>query len=476
MRRLTRVLVGVTACCAPTLAGSLAAQPGAATPGVPTSGRVTLTRIGPENLCAQEQQAGERVARVPEGFALLRMRSELDAVARLESVRPTARTASGRASAERLQRVRREVDSLASRLEDLLTATTIAGGARGPMASTAEVSARRALAVRVRQLVPAVDDVVETALVRVAGAPVAAPRGYLGVTMSSVPLRTSLQSGYIVSYCDYPVVESVAPGSPAERAGLTAGDTIVAFNGRDVRAGMVDYTTLLEPARRLRIRARRDGRLREHTLIVGTRPEPGPVRVYARTLTGEVTRATDVAVAPLTAAGASAELAGFTTVDVDAPPRLTSDNLLFESLRRILPEVPAGDSASVFVFRRDAFPGVMTANVSTAPAAPREPVMITIFTGDDDAMVGGAQLKTLGAELRAALSLPDGVLVLQVLPGTPAAVSGLREGDVIREAQGAVVRSVRDVRVALEASRAARALALRVARRDAAERTVTMKW
>lgn len=399
-------------------------------------GRVSLTTVGPENLCAQEERAGERLARVPEGFALLRMRSELDAVSRLESVRPAGRTTAGRASTEQLATVRREVDTLVRRLDALLASAPMADPSYATGVARAE--ARRVLSGRVRELVPTVDAVVDAALARVDGVPVRAPSGYLGLTMSSVPLRSSLQAGYIVSYCDYPVVESVDPGSPAERAGLATGDTILAFNRRDVRAGMVDYTTLLEPGRRIAVRVRRDGRVRDAALTVGTRPEPTAVRLYARAM-GAPVRTIELEAAPRTAVGLAAELAGVRT---------------------------DGEPARVV-------------SMAPAPAAVRatpSPVMLTIFTGDDDAMVGGAQLKSLGAELRAALSLPEGVLVLQVLPGTPASASGLREGDVIREANGAVVRAVRDVRAALTSALQARTLALRVARSDASERTVTMKW
>lgn len=417
------------------LFGVASAAPAAIAQPRPTVGRVTLTTIGPENLCAQEERAGERLARVPEGFALLRMRSELDAVARLESVRPTTPSASARSTAQRLASVRREVDTLTRRLEALLASAPLADPAVASGAARTE--ARRALTARVRELVPTVDGVVETALSRVAGFPVRAPAGYLGLTMSSVPMRSSLQSGYIVSYCDYPIVESVDPGSPAERAGLASGDTILAFNGRDVRAGMVDYTTLLEPARRLGVRVRRDGRVRDVTLTVGTRPEPTAVRLYARATTAAPMRATDLDVPTSMPVALAAELANV-----------------------------RADQERV---------GILSVAPAPARATP-SPVMITIFTGDDDAMVGGAQLKTLGSELRTALGLTEGVLVLQVLPGTPAAVGGLREGDVIREANGLLVRAVRDVRVALEAARASRTLSLRVGRNDASERTVQLKW
>ncbi len=425
------------------LAGALGAASVHAQATPRATGRVTLTRVGPGNLCAQEEVEGARLAQLPEGFALLRMRSELDAAARLETVRPVTA-----ANARQLARVRREVDSLAELLEALVLAAPRREIARS------EFEARRSMTVRVRQLAPQVDAVVESALLRVAGTPSAAPGGYLGVTMSSVPLRTSLQSGYIVSYCDYPVVEAVDPGSPAERAGLVAGDTIMAFNGRDVRSGMVDYTTLLEPNATLRVRTRRDGRTRDATVRVEARPTPVPVRVYARTLEGRAVQATG-------------GLAAVRAPQAPAPPRaLEPLRGGAVSVASVAPEPPGFPGANVFVLER--------AQEAARPSP--STVMSAIFANADDALVGGAQLKTLSDELRAALSLPAGVLVLQVLRGTPAGEGGMREGDVIVSVNGAPVRRVDDVRGAFVQARERRALDFRVVRNDAPERTVTMRW
>jgi membrane-associated protease RseP (regulator of RpoE activity) len=440
-----------------------------AQPGIRPTGRVTLTSVGADNLCAKEAREGASLARLPEGLALLRMRSDLEAVSRLETVRPA--TSSNR---RLLELVRREVDSLALVLERVVLAAP-----RRDLTPT-EIDTRLVIDTRVRQLTPRVDVIVESALQRVVGTPVPAPKGYFGVTISSVPLRTSLQSGYIVSYCDYPVVEAVDPGSPAERAGLAAGDTIVAFNGRDVRAGMVDYSALLAPAANVRVRTRRDGRTRETTVRVATSAAPAPVRAYARALQGTATLVRvegGESSAPVAASLAellrAREMArGTMLAGATMPGEWYFEQTTPDGVRALSTIRASPDSAGVLVLQqREAsrVPGL-------APVAPPPPVMLTIFANADDAMVGGAQLRTLGAEFRAALSLPEGVLVMQVLRGTPASVAGLREGDVIRSANGQPVRRVDDVRTALEMSADARTIALRVVRNDAPERTVTMTW
>jgi serine protease Do len=441
----------------------------AAQPGLGLSGRVALTAVGADNLCAKEAREGASLARLPEGLALLRMRSDLEAAARLESVRP-ATSASSRAT---LVGVRREVDSLVRVLEGVVLAAP-----RRDL-TLAETDARRLVDAHVRQLTPAVDAIVESALFRVVGTPLPTPNGYFGVTISSVPLRTSLQSGYIVSYCDYPVVEAVDPGSPAERAGLSAGDTIIAFNGRDVRAGMVDYSALLAPGATVRVGTRRDGRVREASVRVVARPAPAAVRAYARATPSapSMVRAEGIEVpAPppsVDALRGSAMAVGTRVPAAAMPGEWFFENTLPEAMRGVATIRSGSDSTRVLVFQRSE-PSRPTASPSVP--TPPSPVMLTIFANADDAMVGGAQLRTLGAEFRAALSLPEGVLVMQVLRGTPASAAGLREGDVIRRANGQAVRRVDDVRTALELSAEVRTIAFRVVRNDAPERTVTMTW
>src|SRR5437870_10565731 len=71
----------------------------------------------------------------------------------------------------------------------------------------------------------------------------------------------------------YPVVTRVQPGSPADRAGLQVGDTIVAQGGVDLLAGE-------PPAQRfavgdtIRLTARRGGRVRAVVLVMGRLAAP----------------------------------------------------------------------------------------------------------------------------------------------------------------------------------------------------------
>jgi S1-C subfamily serine protease len=61
------------------------------------------------------------------------------------------------------------------------------------------------------------------------------PRGCRGTntTTSTVSAQHPL-SGERVQFTSYPVIETVQPGSPAERGGIRAGDRILIQDGRDV--------------------------------------------------------------------------------------------------------------------------------------------------------------------------------------------------------------------------------------------------
>jgi serine protease Do len=406
--------------------------------------------------CGQVDAEFVRLARLPEGIALIRLRSDLDVATRLASLRSD--NGSARVSNVTIGALRREVDSLVR----VVDAVMIAAPRRGEFIAS-ELEARRAVGSRVRELEPQVSRMVEGAIMQVSRPQSSVSLGYFGVTLSSVPLRQAMQSGYIVSYCEYPLVESVDPGSPAEKAGLQAGDTVMAFNGQDVRVGMVDYTALLAPNSNLKVRVRRSGRVMDFGVRVAPRTDANPVRVFASTTMIQGTPPTP-----------------------DAMP--VRSGFVFERTPLMQPAMPSGaiafasDSINVITvlkreptFARPSAPGLSSV-VSGARVTPTPPAMMSFFANTDDAMLFGAQLKTLSAELRSALTLPEGVLVLQVPRGTPAAEFGLRDGDVVRRANDMVVRRVGDVRTAFELASDSRTLTLRVSRRDAAERTVVMRW
>lgn len=97
------------------------------------------------------------------------------------------------------------------------------------------------------------------------------PTGYLGVTISNA--EHTLEEGRLYAYySDYPVVESVEPGSPAEKAGIQSGDVILAYNGEELRRKRIALGEVLKPGVKVTVRVRRGGERKDIPVIAGRRP------------------------------------------------------------------------------------------------------------------------------------------------------------------------------------------------------------
>ncbi|HEV2492487.1 MAG TPA: trypsin-like peptidase domain-containing protein [Terriglobia bacterium] len=95
-------------------------------------------------------------------------------------------------------------------------------------------------------------------------------RGAIGVTFSSQPNPAKLRSFGAEHGV---VIESVEPGTPAERAGLKLGDVIVAIDGKRVSSGddLVDVVANSDIGRKLKIDFLRDRRPMSATVAVADR-------------------------------------------------------------------------------------------------------------------------------------------------------------------------------------------------------------
>jgi serine protease Do len=108
------------------------------------------------------------------------------------------------------------------------------------------------------------------------------------------------------------------------------------------------------------------------------------------------------------------------------------------------------------------------------------PLIPALVTGGMGPLaLAGAQLVALDDDLRGVLdvspTVSGGVLVLKVLPDTPAADAGLRAGDVIASAGGRAVATPRALQRALVEGRDGRTLVLRVDRKGQG-REVVLRW
>ncbi len=265
-----------------------------------------------------------------------------------------------------------------------------------------------------------------------------APEGYLGVTFNITgSVKREHNGPEIYRFDEPPEIISVEAASPADHAGIHRGDRIVSLGGRDVVGRDVILSQYLVPGRKLPMRITRDGRDQNVTVLVQKRPEGF----------GDQCTDLDLTLEPVRVGGQmlrSPDGRTYTWVRPPAPPK---------TAKAPAPATAAAPAApSVWLF--DAPP----------------PVAISGFSS----IVAGAQLTTLTDDFREVLGTDAGVLVQRVVPESPAAIAGLKGGDVIVEAADRPVTSARLLQRMIGDSEQS-TLKLKVMRKGKA-RTVWLKW
>jgi len=95
--------------------------------------------------------------------------------------------------------------------------------------------------------------------------------GWVGVAYTTGSGEMTREGTFV--FQDYPVIETVAPNSPAERAGLAAGDIILAMNSQDLKRAPLPLASMIQPGRRIVFTYKRNDVVRRATVTVAPRPE-----------------------------------------------------------------------------------------------------------------------------------------------------------------------------------------------------------
>jgi membrane-associated protease RseP (regulator of RpoE activity) len=258
--------------------------------------------------------------------------------------------------------------------------------------------------------------------------PSMSPRGWIGINAGGVPRHEEMRGdGQYLTYFAYPTIVTVDGQSPAERAGIMPGDTLVAYNGMDVVGRRLNLSQLLIPDKKLGVTVRRDGETKDFAVTVAKAPE----RVARRRIEFEL---------QMLAADAERERIG-------------------TGVRRNL--LPGGSGQ------------VGSGRIIAVPSGPVE-FGNRMFVISPNGVLGASVL-TVSPALARVLKLETGVLVNDVPEETPAWKGGLRTGDVIVNVAGQPVASLNQLRELILLRAADRAVPLRIVR-DGKPQDVNVKW
>ena len=301
----------------------------------------------------------------------------------------------------------------------------------------------------------------------------AKPQGYMGITFSATMRADAAASGAeVFRFAENPTVETVEPGSPAERAGVEKGDEIVLIDGQSVVGRDIVFTRLLRPGARLPLRVRRDGDARDMVLEITERPrslDNGCPFLDARIMAAF---GDPIPLAQLPLSGAIVRTAPL-------PPSMTTPSARVRVLRpseapvaTTTPPPPAG--AMTVVVPSPMMPGVPVA--APLPAEAPDGRRVFVFSAPSAApmIIAGATIIRTNADLRETFGVKTGVLVLDVARGSPAYVSGLKGGDVIVAVGRNAVTSPLSIQRAIEVADGSE-LPLRIIRKKK-EQSLTLRW
>lgn len=396
---------------------------------------LALLLAGAASLHAQQEATADAEARSRElsermrvtleqqARVLSQMQQDLERAARSDSkvrdsiVRVTSQRIAELAS--EIARVQREADRVQSRMVDAQTRAQL----QAQIASArAMANVTRALSDRQRAL---------TFSTR------AMPRGYLGLSLSGEQ-NTALRDGKVYTLFASPVVvASVEAGSPAAEGGLHAGDTILSI-GKATLTGAVPMAEVMTPGDRVTIRVRRAGRERAMSVQIGTR------QVYSYSSTS------GYGSGGYGVTSCSGDDCSVTVTAPSAPKAARS------------PDAPSSPRSPT---------------PAAQPMLPPLPALRGVSWSSNDLSIAGAVMTSITSDLEELTGVDEGILVLRVAPGTPAATSGLRGGDVIIRINDDDCESVRDLQVAVQraSSKGVRRVAL-VVNRKLKEQSLTLQW
>jgi C-terminal processing protease CtpA/Prc len=258
-------------------------------------------------------------------------------------------------------------------------------------------------------------------------------RGWLGISLD----WSRGESGPVT-------VEAVVPESPAARAGVARGDTVLRLDGAAATAEAVRRLSP-EAGDTVRLRLRRDGREREVRVVAARRDED--VIVFRR--------------------GERVTVIHPDSVRQRMAIRLDTIGAHLDSLFIRMDSLRVGTEARR-LFR------TLPMRLDSLVERDFERAVAPFDIELGSRALAGAEFTRMNEGLGRYFQTQKGLLALRVAPGSPAARAGLESGDVVVRANGREVETLRDLRQAV--TRAEDATAKLEVLRQGRRRELTLRW
>ena len=270
--------------------------------------------------------------------------------------------------------------------------------------------------------------------------PARQPDGWMGINFNGDYLVNLSNTGaQLYRFKGYPSIESVEPNSPAEKAGIRRGDQLLTLGGRDLTDAEVVFRELLKPGLRLPLRLKRGVETRTVSVVIEPRPSD------------------------------------FQMPCVWEDDVIASALAPFPGALRVKIAPPGTAPARVNSFTYETRPGQQP-RVAVEPGD-QGARQVFVFAGAPGFWAAGAQLADLNEDLARLVGAERGVFVVDVARRSPAALSGLRGGDVIVSADGQAVFSPAALRQLIADRADTKELRLQVIRLRKSEPVmVVLKW